>query len=148
MQTEWRTIAIDQHMPFGAGFGTIGRIWSGGCAAQGRGQQFGIGRLPAPIDTADLVVQAQQSCENGSEDASLFPFLQTAVQGRARAKPCRSGFPLATGSQHIQNTVQHSPKRYRRASISTRRLFGRKKWLDREPHRIGNFPERWQVSAL
>src|SRR6266545_3908943 len=148
MQAQWRSIAVDQQMPFGTRFGTIGRIWSGGCAAQGRRQEFGIGRLPAPIDTADLIINAQQSCENGSEDASLFPFLETAVQGRARAKPRGSGFPLATGSQNIHNTVQHSPKRYRRASISTRRLFGRKKWLDREPHRIGNFPERRQVSAL
>src|SRR5215211_6916982 len=148
MQTEWRTIAIDQHMPFGAGFGTIGRIWSGGCAAQGRGQQFGIGSLPAPIDTADLIVQAQQSCENGSEDASLFPFLEPTVQGRARAKPCRSGFPLATGSQHIQNTVQHGPKRYSWTSISTGFLFGWEEWLDRQPHWIRNFPERRQVSAL
>ena len=70
MQTQWRSVAIDQQMPLGARFGTIGRIWSGGCAAQGRRQQFGIGRLPAPIDTADLIVNAQQSCENGSEDAA------------------------------------------------------------------------------
>src|SRR5919198_1565925 len=135
-------------MPFSARFGTIGRIGAGGCAAQGRRQKFGVGRLPAPIDTVELIVEAQQSCQNGSEDASLFPLLQATVQGRARAKPFGSGFPLATSSQNIQNTVQHSPKRYRRASISTCCLFGRKKWLDREPHRIGNFPERRQMSAL
>src|SRR6266487_926815 len=148
MQAQWCAMPIDQQMPFGATFGPIGWIGAGCCATKRCRQQFGISRLPSPLDAADLIIESQQPTEYGDENTCLFPFLQTAMQGTAGAVARGSRFPLAAGAQDIQNAVQHSAEGNRGPSIRARRLLRWKEWLDTEPHRLGNFPERRQVSAL
>lgn len=100
---------IDQQMDFRACAGAIGRVLAGGLTAQRGRATAAINRLPAPLDVARPIVEAQQYVHYLGEASLLLPGLEAVVDdATGNAKPATMhSFPLAAGSQDIPDTVDN-----------------------------------------
>lgn len=74
--------------------------------------------------------------------------LTNIMHGTATVIAQRHCFPLAAGSQHGENPVQHSLEGDNRATRRSRQLLRRQHLAHAAPRAFGHFPHRWQILAV
>jgi len=75
----------------------------------------------------------QAHAPDSFEEAGTHPGLESPVAGASRTVLPRHHFPLATGSQDIENAVENRAVGHPGPTIGPRRLIGGKDGLDQVP---------------
>src|SRR6516165_1791049 len=100
-----------------------------------------IHALPFPLDALKFVVFLQRHAPKPGEDSFADQSLKVPVETAPRTELDRGRFPLAAGTQHIKDTVDHlSPCQRLAAGILTPPFAFRQHRLQALPQRIGNSP--------
>lgn len=96
----------------------------------------GVERLPAPSDSATLVVLDQALLPEPPKDASPAPFLEVPMKAAPRDELGRNSLPRAAGSHHEVEPVGHSPRvEPRTPSLGAATMLGNQ-LLHSSPQRI------------
>src|SRR5207249_1213963 len=89
-----------------------------------------------------MVVVGHEPTEDAFEETQLNPPLITRMNTTTGTEPFfMEGFPLAAGSQDMQDTVHHLPIRQGRSSRCPAWFVGRKEQRQLAPQVIGNRPQ-------
>ena len=83
----------------------------------------------------------QADAPDSLEDAGPHPGLEPQVTGTAGTVLPGNHFPLAAGSQDIENPVEHRAVRDSWPTVASRRLVRRKMGFDPVPQILGNLAE-------